>query len=71
MTITTALINKLEKSTDKCTIVNKATVKSLIVENGAVVGVKFEKDGQTKDAFGPVIVCTGGYGADFSPNSLL
>lgn len=44
----------------------------LIVENGTVVGVKYVKaDGTINEAYGPVVICTGGYAADFSPNSLL
>ena len=39
--------------------------------NGVVNGVVYEKDGKQFEEYGPVIIATGGYGADFSENSLL
>lgn len=75
MTITYALMEKLEeistKNPELAKVVTKARVTNLIFENGAVVGVEYEKDGQTIKAHGPVILATGGYGADFSDDSLL
>jgi flavocytochrome c len=75
MTITYALMEKLEeiatKSPETARILTKARVTKLINENGAVVGVEYEKDGQTVTEYGPVILATGGYGADFSDDSLL
>jgi flavocytochrome c len=71
--ITMTLMEKLEERAEEglATIVCKATAKSLLEENGKVVGVEFEKDKQLHKAYGPVILCTGGFGADFSSNSLL
>merc|ERR1719498_1322628 len=37
----------------------------------ACVGVVYERGGQEFQEHGPVIICTGGFGADFSQNSLL
>jgi succinate dehydrogenase/fumarate reductase flavoprotein subunit len=75
MTITYALMEKLEeiatKSPETAKIITKARVTKLHTENGAVVGVEYEKDGQTVSEHGPVIIATGGYGADFSDDSLL
>lgn len=75
MTITYALMEKLEEIANKnpnlAKVITKARVTKLISENGAVVGVEYEKDGQTITANGPVILATGGYGADFSDDSLL
>jgi len=75
MTITYALMEKLEeistKTPDLAKVITKARVTNLITENGAVVGVEYEKDGQITKAYGPVILATGGYGADFSDDSLL
>jgi len=75
MTITYALMEKLEeisaKTPDLAKVITKARVTNLISENGAVVGVEYEKDGQIHKAHGPVILATGGYGADFSDDSLL
>merc|ERR1719169_233841 len=50
----------------------KATAKRLLTEtDGSVCGVEFEKDGQLFQEHGPVVISTGGYGADFTQNSLL
>merc|ERR1719253_290250 len=38
---------------------------------GICVGLVYQKGGQSFQEFGPVILCSGGYGADFSDNSLL
>lgn len=49
MTITYALMEKFdaieaESKGEKCKLINKARVVDLIVENGEVVGVKYEKN---------------------------
>lgn len=46
-------------------------LQELITENGAVVGCKYVKGGETFSEHGPVIITTGGFGADFSADSLL
>eukprot|EP01063_Lacrimia_lanifica_P010281 TRINITY_DN169_c1_g1_i1.p2 TRINITY_DN169_c1_g1~~TRINITY_DN169_c1_g1_i1.p2 ORF type:complete len:646 (+),score=358.99 TRINITY_DN169_c1_g1_i1:56-1993(+) len=77
MTITYALLEKLEEvvasNPERVTIVTKASAKELIQDpaTGEVVGVKYEKDGEVHSAHGPVVLATGGYGADFSKSSLL
>ncbi|KAF4727846.1 hypothetical protein FOZ62_030072, partial [Perkinsus olseni] len=76
MTITYAQIQMAEAISkahpDKCQIINKARVNDLITEDGEVVGVEYTtKDGQTHKAYGPVILATGGFGADFSNDGLL
>lgn len=75
MTITYALMEKLEeistKSPEIARVYTKACVTKLIQSNGVVSGVEYEKDGQTFTEHGVVIVATGGYGADFSDDSLL
>jgi len=43
----------------------------LIKDLDTVIGVEYEKDGKTFKEFGPVIIATGGYAADFSEGSLL
>lgn len=50
---------------------NKARVTRLLKEGDQVVGVEFEKDGKTHTEYGSVIIATGGYGADFTKDSLL
>jgi len=75
MTITYALIQMLEKvaeKTDRARIITKACVTKLILNpEGAVVGCHYEKGGNDNKEFGPVIFCSGGFGADFTQNSLL
>merc|ERR1712157_311309 len=74
MTITYALIQSLEKIaeiSDKARIVTKAKVTELICNNSMVVGCKYEKGGEVAKEFGCVILCSGGFGADFSQDSLL
>ena len=57
---------------DLARIVTKAEAKRLIKsEAGAVVGVEFQKDGKMHVEYGPVIIATGGFGADYQPDSLL
>merc|ERR1712048_220241 len=74
MTITYALIQSMEKIaevSDKCRIVTKARVCELLTNNGAVIGCKYEKSGEFLKEFGAVILASGGFGADFSGDSLL
>jgi len=75
MTITYALMEKLEDlakaQPNKVRILMKAEVTKLMTENGKVVGVHFVKDGQNFTEYGPVVLATGGYAADFSENGLL
>merc|ERR1712050_515659 len=75
MTITYALIQMLEKiaeSTDRARIITKARVHTLLTnESGACVGCIYEKGGVNEKEFGPMILCSGGFGADFTQQSLL
>merc|ERR1719277_366219 len=75
MTITYALIQMVEKiseTTDRARIITKARGVQLIEGPGnTVVGLVYEKGGSQFREFGPVILCTGGFGADFTSNSLL
>merc|ERR1711920_955928 len=74
MTITYALIQMLEKvceKTDRGRIITKAEVFNLIRNGKAVVGCEYRKGGTVFKEFGPVIFCSGGFGADFGSDSLL
>merc|ERR1719277_1298677 len=74
MTITYALIQMLEKvteTTDKARIITKAEVFNLIQNGTACVGCVYEKGGDVLKECGPVIFCSGGFGADFGASSLL
>merc|ERR1719491_1851021 len=75
MTITYALIQMVEKVAEKCDkarIITKARVHTLLTNGaGACAGLVYEKGGDEFQEHGPVILCTGGFGADFTQNSLL
>jgi len=74
MTITYALIQMVEKiaeKTDKAKIITKARVTELIMSDGACTGCVYEKGGAIFKEFGPVIFASGGFGADFTNDSLL
>jgi len=77
MTITYALIQMLEKVAEhtnntKARIVCKAkATKFLMSGKETCCGVEYEFNGQTLQEHGPVIVCTGGFGADFTSSGLL
>merc|ERR1712176_535365 len=76
MTITYALIQMVEKIAERskgkvARIVTKARATSLLTSNGACVGLAYEKGGLDFQEHGPVILATGGFGADFTQNSLL
>jgi len=75
MTITYALIQMLEKvaeRTDRARIVTKARAHQLLTNKaGGCVGLIYEKGGKDAKEYGPVILASGGFGADFTQNSLL
>jgi succinate dehydrogenase/fumarate reductase flavoprotein subunit len=75
MMITYRLMEKYDElvadGTGRARLVNKATVLSLLRDGDKVVGVEYEKDGQRFKEYGPVIIATGGFGADFTADSLL
>jgi flavocytochrome c len=74
MTITYALIQMVEKvseQSDMAKIVTKAKVFKLLCEGGKCVGCAYEKAGSTFQEYGPVILASGGFGADFTSTSLL
>jgi flavocytochrome c len=76
MVITYAQMERLEdlavSNPERVTILKKARVSKLLKdESGAVIGVEYERSGKTEAVYGPVILATGGYAADFTENSLL
>ncbi|TDL22789.1 fumarate reductase [Rickenella mellea] len=75
MVITYAQMERLEdlavSTPDRVQILKKARVTKLIKEGDAVVGVEYTHNGGTHSAYGPVILATGGYAADFTEDSLL
>lgn len=77
-TITYALMEALEKVQDESSgelarIVTKAEAKRLLIDpaTGAVNGVEYAKDGALHKEYGPVVIATGGFGADYAQDSLL
>ena len=57
---------------DRVKVVKKARVTKIVKdESGVVVGVEYIHGGKTETAYGPVILATGGYAADFTEDSLL
>jgi len=75
MTITYALMQRFEKiaeTSDRARIVNKARVFNLLTDGPKqVIGCEYEKAGMAYSEYGPVILCSGGFGADFGSDSLL
>jgi len=77
MTITYALMEKIEEiakqTPHKAKVLNRCKATRLLTnENQDVIGVEYTmKNGEVHQSMGPVIMSTGGYGADFSSNGLL
>lgn len=76
MTITYALMEKMDDIAKKnptiAQVLTLARATRLLTDNtGAITGVTFEKNGVSYEEHGPVIIATGGFGADFSADSLL
>lgn len=75
MAITYALMQRLEElcesDPDRVQVIKKAKVTSLNHEGNLVTGVTYEYGGEKHSVDGVVILATGGYAADFGPDSLL
>ena len=56
---------------ERVIIKKKARVTKVIKDGTVVVGVEYTIGGKTETAYGPVILATGGYAADFTEDSLL
>lgn len=74
--ITYAQLERLEdlaiSSPERVKIIKKARVTKLVKDDsGAVIGVEYESNAKTETAYGPVVLATGGYAADFTGDSLL
>merc|ERR1712051_600362 len=52
-------------------IITKAKAHTLTMEGNVCTGLIYEKGGNDYSESGPVILCSGGFGADFSQDSLL
>jgi len=76
MTITYALMEKIEEiaeESDRARIMLKTKAEKLLTDsNGNVCGVEcVTSKGEVVHEYGPVIIATGGFGADFTADSLL
>lgn len=76
MTITYALMEKFElackETPERARLIVKAKVTEILQENNVVTGIKYEtRDGHKGEEHGFVIIATGGFGSDYSPNSYL
>jgi len=74
MTITYALIQMVRKSaekTDKAWIITKACATTLLMNDGTCIGLVYEDGGVQFQEHGPVMLASGGFGADFTQQSLL
>jgi len=76
MTITYALMERLEEiaeESDRARIMLKTKAEKLLTDSsGNVIGVEcVNAKGEVIKEYGPVIIATGGFGADFSADSLL
>jgi succinate dehydrogenase/fumarate reductase flavoprotein subunit len=67
------MVEKIAERSVLAKIMNKAEVFELLTtpKGDVVVGCKYRKGGQEFQEHGPVILASGGFGADFSNNSLL
>lgn len=53
-------------------IQNKATVTRLLTKDGEVIGCVWkDANGSEHEEHGPVVICSGGYGSDYTKDSLL
>ncbi|KAG1807758.1 FAD binding domain-containing protein [Suillus variegatus] len=71
MVITYAQMERLEdlavSQPDRVKIYKKSRVTKLLKdESGTVTGVEYVRNGKTETAYGPVVLATGGYAADFT-----
>jgi succinate dehydrogenase/fumarate reductase flavoprotein subunit len=75
MVITYALMEALENIAEedpaRARILKKARVTQVLKEGDKAVGVEFTYDGKTFKEYGPVVLATGGYAADFQKGGLL
>merc|ERR1712159_429998 len=66
------MVEKCAEKTDRARIITKAKAHTLLRnKSNAVTGVMYEKGGVQFQEHGPVILCSGGFGADFGNDSLL
>ena len=66
------MLEKCAENSDRAKIICKARATRFLMNKAKdCVGVEYEFGGKILQEHGPVIVCTGGFGADFTSDSLL
>jgi len=65
------MCEKVAEKTGRSKIVNKARAHKLLMNGEACIGLIYEKGGVDTKEYGPVIFASGGFGADFTQQSLL
>lgn len=75
MAITYALMQRLEElaeaEPDRVKIIKKAKVTKINKDGNKITGVDYEHEGKTYTEYGPVVLATGGYAADFTEDSFI
>jgi len=68
--VTMGAVNALDvvskKMPDRLKVVKNAEVTQLLKQKGEVCGVKYVKDGQVEQVYGPVILAAGGFAGNFA-----
>ena len=62
---------QVAEKTNRARIITKAEVYKLLTNGRAVVGCEYKKAGKSIKEFGPMVLASGGFGADFGADSLL
>merc|ERR1711874_305610 len=65
------MLEKIAERTDRARIITKARAHKLLMNGKTCIGLIYEKGGKDEKEYGPVILASGGFGADFTQNSLL
>jgi flavocytochrome c len=70
--LTKAALDFAANNPDRLEIITQATVSRLLTKgNNEVQGVEYDKDGSIHSLRGAVVLCTGGFGADFNSHTSL
>merc|ERR1712217_236215 len=65
------MVEKVAERTKVARIITKAKAHTLTMDGNVCTGLVYEKGGADFNESGPVILCSGGFGADFGSDSLL